>query len=527
MVGMLEYLMMRQQQAQDKQNQQTLMASMFTGTPAQPQQAMMPSPQGPMPDGGVSPPMQGQGGLMPGSKPNPLNPSNLSPENQYAQGSAIAPLMQGPQANQLKALLSGLSPSAALPLLSSLLQNRIIPKSPIDVANDHNLVAQGPNGDFKTVYTSPTKKPTFAEAPHSGINPKTGKLDQFIIGNDGSQQWLNTPPGPKVNFVNGQAVDENAVMPGTVIPQQEPKQNYNQPFNNDGTPNKAYQDYKLKEVGAEAAARQAAANGTGLGADGNAIGITGNPKIDATTPGYTSAIVKGTNMTQGAIDLKALDHITGGTEPPQGRTGVAGIQNAAISNRMAEMDPGGNLAKNKTQVRSFSQSLAQQQKYLDSTQRALNTANDTLDALQEWMTKNNVNPRQFPDFNTFSNFLKARGIDPGIAGGYNAQLTTLRAEFSQVLSKGGVRSVETDREAAKLIPDGLAPAQLAQVAERIRVDGMNVTRDAQNQVAKVTGQIDKIRDGNASASYEPPPTGHAATTSKIDDIMNKYPPRPK
>src|SRR5260221_2109105 len=131
---------------------------------------------------------------------------------------------------------------------------------------------------------------------------------------------------------------------------------------------------------------------------------------------------------------------------------------------MAEIAPGGNLAGNKTQLKSYSESLAAQQKNLDTTQRAFNTANDTLDSLQSFMTKNNINPSQFPDYNSFSNFLKAKGIDPGAVGGYNAQISTLRAEYSNVLAKGGVRSDETDNAAAKLIPDGLSPAERAQVA---------------------------------------------------------------
>lgn len=297
------------------------------------------------------------------------------------------------------------------------------------------------------------------------------------------------------------------------------KNNPNQPFNDDGTPNKAYQDYKLKEVGAEAAARSAATNGTGLGADGKAIGTLGSPTINATAPGYSSAVVPGTGITQASIDQKAINYITSGTLPPQGRTGMAGTQNAAISNRMAELAPAGNLAVNKTKLKSYSESLSQQQKYLDTTQRALNTANDTLDSLQTWMEQNGVNPNQFPDVNIWNNWLKAKGIDPGTAGGYNAQLATLRAEYSQVLAKGGVRSVETDREAAKLIPDGLAPADLKKVADRIKVDADNVVRDSQKQVAQITGQLNGALSGHdaqtAASTNGPPRIKDAADYAKL------------
>lgn len=249
MVGMLDYLLMRRQQDQDAQNQQAMMAAMFSGTPqdqvnitpqisaAGPsaQALMMPSPQGPMPGGGVSPAMQGQGQPMGGNVSIPAtatqpgqpmggnNPQLALRAGAGMYNGPIAPMMQGPQADQLKALLSGLSPSAAMPVLSQILQNRFAPKAPMVAHEGDTFIQEGPNGQYGAVYTAPSKKPTFAEAPHTGINPATGKQDQFIIGNDGTQKWLSTAPGPKINFVNGQAVDENAVTPGTVIPQQAPQ----------------------------------------------------------------------------------------------------------------------------------------------------------------------------------------------------------------------------------------------------------------------------------------------------------------
>lgn len=232
MVGMLDYLMFRQQQAQDAQSRQAMMDVMRYGAPSdqvnitprvQQQQLMMPSPQGPMPNGAASAPMAAQGGLMPGASVNPLNPSNLSPTNQIAQRVASG-AYQGPAPpGDPMAMLSAMPPAVAMQLMQAMTASRIAPKAPVSVADGSTLVGEGPDGKYAPVYSAPPKKPTFAEAPHTGINPATGKQDQFIIGNDGSQKWLSTPPGPKINFVNGQAVDENAVTPGTVIPQQAPQ----------------------------------------------------------------------------------------------------------------------------------------------------------------------------------------------------------------------------------------------------------------------------------------------------------------
>lgn len=257
-------------------------------------------------------------------------------------------------------------------------------------------------------------------------------------------------------------------------------------------------------AGTTAADLNGSSDGSAAGGSASYSGVpgtTGSATIDTTSEGYTSTPVPDAGgLTQAAIDQKALSYLTSGTPPPQGRTGLAGLQNSAVANRMAEMDAGGNLAANKATLKALSTSLTTQQGYHDTTQRAFNTANDTLTALQSYMTQNGINPSQFPDFNTFSTYLKSKGIDPGAAGGYNAQIATLQQEYSQVLAKGGARSVETDKEAAHLIPPNLAPAQLAQVAAQIKIDATNVTNDAQNQITQIQGQINHIISPSSSTS---------------------------
>lgn len=58
--------------------------------------------------------------------------------------------------------------------------------------------------------------PTFSEAPRRGVNPATGKPEQYVVSKDGNPKWLG--------------YDEAA--------------NPNQPFNPDGSPNTAFQTYE-------------------------------------------------------------------------------------------------------------------------------------------------------------------------------------------------------------------------------------------------------------------------------------------
>lgn len=66
-----------------------------------------------------------------------------------------------------------------------------------------------------------TRENEYDTTPRAGINPDTGKPDQFIMGKDGTQKWLGIAPRDKNEFVNGQAVNPYSTPAGTVIPKQE------------------------------------------------------------------------------------------------------------------------------------------------------------------------------------------------------------------------------------------------------------------------------------------------------------------
>ncbi|MDE2102564.1 MAG: glucosaminidase domain-containing protein [Patescibacteria group bacterium] len=254
-----------------------------------------------------------------------------------------------------------------------------------------------------------------------------------------------------------------------------------------------------------------------------ALGITGSPTINSSQPGYFTDPVQGTLMTQAEIDQAALSYALTGVLPTSARssTGVGLLQSTAIRNRSAELNTGGNIQANKAALKSDSSALTQQTEYLNNTQRALNTANDTLTALAQWMSDNGINPSQYPDYNKFVMYLNSKGIDPGAAGGYNAQISTLRAEYSQVLARGGQRSVETDQEAAKLIPDGLSPAELSVVADRIKVDATNVIKDAGQQISSIQDHINGLV-GGGTASGSPSQSAIISAPEGHQYDMSRY-----
>lgn len=79
-----------------------------------------------------------------------------------------------------------------------------------------------PEDAMKRLYPEPQP---FKEAPHEGLNPNTGQMDQFLVEPvTGAIKWLGTGGGKARDF--------------------------NQPFNADGTPNAAYQTYERQKAAA-------------------------------------------------------------------------------------------------------------------------------------------------------------------------------------------------------------------------------------------------------------------------------------
>lgn len=228
-------------------------------------------------------------------------------------------------------------------------------------------------------------------------------------------------------------------------------------------------------------------------------GSLANPSTGATlTPAFGGS---GTGSTTDVIGKAISD---GRLTPDQvTRYGIPFIAQAL------QNDPGYNFITQKASVNADSQSLNTQQSYLDTTTRSFNTANDTLAALQTFMQTNGINSGSTtPLINDLQNKVKGGLTDPGAIAAFQSQLATLRNEYSQVLAKGGVRSVETDNEAKSLIPDDLAPADFQKVIDQIKIDANNAISDGQKQVDTIKARVGSNAGGttNLGTSTSTPST---------------------
>lgn len=207
------------------------------------------------------------------------------------------------------------------------------------------------------------------------------------------------------------------------------------------------------------------ANGTDTGAGStNAIlGQLAAAGIDTTRyniPGLIAAVQNGATP----ADILA------------GRGAAAGIKAAAVTT--ANAGPAADAASLKTQ-----------QAYLDTTNRAYQTATQNFTVLQNFMQQYGLNQSNVPLINQLQNKIKAGVADPGAVAAFNSQLAGLRAEYAQVLSRGGEVTDSSRASAASLIPDDLSPAQLATIEQQLNLEAGNAISESQSQINTIQGRI--------------------------------------
>lgn len=227
--------------------------------------------------------------------------------------------------------------------------------------------------------------------------------------------------------------------------------------------------------------------------DPTAPGTTGKPSIDSTSDGYyTKQIQAAGNLTQAAIDQAALKYALTGTMPSIGlsSTGQGGMRKNAILNRAGELEGSANIEGNKVKLASLSSSLNQQTTYLNTMERSINTVDDNLELLMSAADK--VNSSDSPLVNEWTNLANQKVIGSGDLSAYKAAIQTVRTEYGNILSRGGVVTVNQQEEAKTLIPDNISKAQLQKVIGVLKAEGANVKQEAQNQVDSIANDINQI-----------------------------------
>lgn len=229
-----------------------------------------------------------------------------------------------------------------------------------------------------------------------------------------------------------------------------------------------------------------------------AVGTTGSAAIDSTAPGYSTTPVIG-GMTQAAIDQAAVIYATSGTLPAGARssTGVGLAIASAIKNRAGEIDSSGNISANKAQLTSLTSSLTTQTAYLNTTQRALTSADNSFNQILTQFQNSGINDQSMPIQNILENQAKY-GLGTSQISAFKASLADLSTEYQQVFSRGGGQVTDAVRATSQDIIDGnISLANLKQVNAQLQKQGAIAVASAQSQVNSINGQISSIATGGA------------------------------
>lgn len=151
------------------------------------------------------------------------------------------------QRNQMKSMIDALSGTPgtaatpqtnmgsqqmALPMGGQTTLNASLPALPATAGTSGPLTGMNPavlkmlgngppNVSLPLLLKAAMKENEYDTTPRTGINPNTGKPDQYVLGKDGSQKWLGVAPRDKMESVNGQMINPYDTPAGTVIPKQE------------------------------------------------------------------------------------------------------------------------------------------------------------------------------------------------------------------------------------------------------------------------------------------------------------------
>lgn len=122
---------------------------------------------------------------------------------------------------------------------------------------------------------------------------------------------------------------------------------------------------------------------------------------------------------------------------------------------------------------------------LSTINAAIDSSKKTLDTTTQFMNQNGLNQSDTPILTQIQNKFKDQTTQRGYIAGLNADLNTLRSDYSQFLiGRGGsiAGTGPNSPEVMQAIPDNISPAQLKTLVGQMQQDGQNTADAVSNQV---------------------------------------------
>jgi hypothetical protein len=199
------------------------------------------------------------------------------------------------------------------------------------------------------------------------------------------------------------------------------------------------------------------------------------------------------------------------------------MKRTAINNRMAELNSGGNVAANKSQLKSLSTALTQQTTQLAAVQKALTAADaGTKQLISDFQSKG-VNNTSLPIANIIANAAKYQ-LGSGDVSAYKAGLQEISNEYSQVFARGAGQTNQTRQTAQDILSGNISLANLQKIADELQVQGKIVTDSNAGQIYAIQNNINGIISGNTDNQNTSGTSGGQPTntTPMIDSSGKLY-----
>ncbi len=155
---------------------------------------------------------------------------------------------------------------------------------------------------------------------------------------------------------------------------------------------------------------------------------------------------------------------------------------------------------------------------LANTKRAIDTAESNFPLLINIVKKAGVNDYNSPLGNQLQQAVNNRLIGSGDYASYNALLTSLQTEYSQILSRGGSVTDKTRGEAEQIVSGTIGYAALQDLYKTLKAESGNVIKGYSDEIARQNAALGSIYSSGQPLSGGSTQTTPTATTGGKVDI---------
>lgn len=146
-----------------------------------------------------------------------------------------------------------------------------------------------------------------------------------------------------------------------------------------------------------------------------------------------------------------------------------------------------------------------------TTQRAVDTAEANFPLLEAVVKKSGVNDFNAPLANQLQQALNNKYIGSGDMASFNALLTSLQTEYSQIIARGGNVTDQTRAEAAQIVNGNIGYSALQDLYGTLKQESGNVLKGYTDTISKYNDQLNQIYASGQSLTGNTSSSANSAT----------------